>query len=271
MQPSRSAAAWFKRSASCSAANPVIDRRNFTVQLTLPALTGNVVVSGRWQTTSGIGVNLCISASALQLYYGADLRETFPLTNPLVGTVKVTYWNNFISVWCDGRFIYSFVIPAADYSQNGPYLTITGTQNSVVTVYVPKASLRIDNYILDAGQKGQSLLDGLINQKRFWYQDTMDGDLHIFQARKDVNTVSTPYDLSVSDNSASMDVNLVTRLRLEGSDISENYDTELMINHGNLFHMENVNEINSPIDAAYYNDVMLQDYGSRVNSKDSIY
>jgi len=248
-------------------ANPVIDRRNLTVLLNLPSLTGTVVLSGRRYAENSDGVNLVITSDHLDYCFGSTLRERFALDHPLLGETKVTYFDRHLSIWCCGKFIYSFTIRDEDYAVNGPYFTITGTENASIPVYIPEASLRIDNYILDAGQKGQSLLDNLINNKRFWYQDDKDGRLRIYQARQNVNDIHTPYALAVTGELSDTDTNLITRLRLEGTDINENFDTEMMVNYGNIFHMQNVDEINSEIDAQYYTDIILLEYGSRVGSR----
>jgi hypothetical protein len=55
----------------------------------------------------------------------------------------------------------------------------------------------------------------------------------------------------------------VTRLRVEGAEISEVIDTQMMVDVGNLFHYINIPEINSQGDADYYAALNMAEAGSR--------
>lgn len=252
-----------------SAANPFIDRKNFTVKfnLAIPHTDGTIIVSGRRKEEELDGIDVRMSETAIEYANGATVREAFPLQQPLYGEVVVTYFDNSISIWCNGAFVYSFTITAPDYALNGKLLTITGSRTSEVSVYIPAAMIRKDNYILDAGKKGDALLVDLIGEKRFFFQDDIDGNMRLFQSRTEVNTIDTPYTMSIAGNATETDSSLVTRMRLEGSDIHEDCDIDMMVEYGNLFHMSNMNEINSPADAEYFSGVLLDDIGSRVMNK----
>ncbi len=247
--------------------NAVLDKKNFVIKMTLPALSGTVKVSGRRVNPSGVGIDTVFSSTAVAYYYGETLRETFPLETPLIGEVTVSYWDNFISTWCEGRFIHAFVITDDDYAAGGNYLALTGTHNGNIAVHIPQASIRIDNFILDEGKKGDSLIADVIGEKRFLLQDGINGELKIFRDRTTINTAETPYVLSISGDHVISDASIVTRMRLEGSDVKEKIDTDMMVEYGNVYYLANMNEINSPADADFFTDVLLQEVGSRVISK----
>jgi hypothetical protein len=106
-------------------------------------------------------------------------------------------------------------------------------------------------------------MDQLIGEKRFYYQDDDQGNLRLFQRRTVVNNGS-PYALSVSEDEIEADAGLATRVRVEGSDIREKFDADLMLHYGNVFYQGNMYEINSPDDADHCADVLLDDFGSRI-------
>lgn len=250
-----------------TASNEVLTKKNFVIKLTLPSLTGTVNISGRRVTTSGVGIDTVISSTAVSYYYGATLRESFPLDNPLIGEVTVSYWDNFISVWCEGQFVHSFAILDSDYAAGGDYLTVTGTHNGNITIHIPEASIRIDNFILDEGKKGETLIGEVIGEKRFHLQDGINGELVIFRDRVEVNTSETPYLLTVTGDNAETDASVITRMRLEGADVKEKIDTDMIVEHGNIYYLANMYEINTEADAEYFTDTLLEEAGSRVVSR----
>lgn len=248
--------------------NSELDKHNFVIKLTLPALTGTVIVSGRRDT---YGQNIVFSSSSITYERSGTTIEVFPLDAPLIGEVVVSYWEDYASVWCNGKFITGFDIHYA-YSTSlfGDGLKITGTHNGNIGVYIPEASIRIDNFILDEGKKGDALVGEVIGEKRFRLQDEINGGLKIFRDRVTVNTELAPYTLSVSGDHAHSDVSVVTRMRLEGTDIKEQFDTEMMAEYGNIYRLLNMYEINSPADAEFYSDFLLEEAGSMVVSKEYI-
>lgn len=245
----------------------VLDQKNFRVEFDFdtPFTVNSIVISGRRETESGAGADLHLTGSAIAYYSGATLVETYPLPQALSGKVIITYYDRYVSTWCNGAFVYSFTL--RDGEADGNYFTVSGTHTSPVNIYVPEAAIRIDNYILDAGQRGDSLVSGVIGEKRFYLADDISGDFKLFRERTTVNTALTPYQLSISGGEVQSDTALATRMRLEGADIREKFDTDMIVNFGNLFYMANMYEINSAADADYFTDVLLDDAGSRVISK----
>ena len=257
----------YPSSVTPSAANPLVDVRNFVLRVNLSDVGNDTVVlsSGRLSGAAN-GLDLIITGAEISCAKLGVVQEAFPLAQPLVGWVTASFFENYISIWCEGKFVYSFVIDQADVDAGGSYFTITGTYSSPVAVDMPEGGIRIDNFILDAGKRGAMLLSDLIGARRFFYQDDKDGKLRIYRSRTEVNTQQTPYTLEVESNQAESDSSIVTRLRVEGAEVEEHYDYEMMRLLGNLFHMMNINEINSAYDAKYFNTLYLEDFGSRKTS-----
>ena len=187
-----------------------------------------VVLSSGRLTAAAQGLDLEIGADHISYVKQGVARETFPLARPMIGWVTVSFYENFISVWCEGKFVHSFVIDQADVDAGGSLFTITGTFGTPIEVDMPEACIRTDNFILDAGKRGAMLLSDLIGNRRFFYQDDMDGNLRIFRGRKEVNTAETPYALEVENTAQESDASIVTRLRVEGAEVEEHYDYEMI-------------------------------------------
>ena len=237
-----------------------VEARNFVMRIKLSDIGSDTVVLSSGRTAPGApGLDLTISGTEIAYAKAGVTQETFPLAKPMIGWVTVSFYENYISVWCEGKFIHSFVVETWD----GTFFAITGTYASPIEVDMPEACIRTDNFILDAGKRGAMLLSELIGARRFFYQDDKDGCLRIFRGRTEVNTEQTPYTLEVENTQAESDGSIVTRLRVEGAEVEEHYDYEMMRLLGNLFHVMNINEVNSVYDARYFNDMYLEDFGSR--------
>ena len=226
------------------------------------------MVEGRKVGESGAGMAVTISGSTLS--FGG---ETFGCDRPITGKVRVSFFDElvrneeeevisytvYISVWQNGTYLHTFVSSDAGM---GHYFQISGTSNNTLMVLVSEACMRIDNFILDEGQKGVGLIEQVIGEKRFFVQD-FEMFIRLYRARTEVNADS-PYTLAVTGSDAESDVNIVTRVRIEGSDVFECIDEELMMEHGNLFRLVHLNEVNSPSEAEDNADVVLEEFGSRL-------
>jgi hypothetical protein len=249
-----------------SAVNPTFARRNVIAHLRLDNLDGTVVLEACKPTALTAGISLTINGSVLSV--GA---ESFDTEQTITGNVSVSFFEQeytvaavvtghvtVISVWQNGTFLHSFTLSDVG---TGELFQIQGTDTTPIGVHISEGCMRIDNWILDNGKKGAQLIEELIGEKRFYFQDHNAG-VRLFRTRTEVNA-GTPYLMSVSESDMDSDVNLSTRVRVEGSDISEVMDEEMLIEYGNLFRLVHLNEINSPADAAYYAQVALDEYGSR--------
>ena len=226
------------------------------------------MVEGRKVGETGAGMAVTISGSTLTF-----AGETFTCDRPITGKVRVSFFDElvrdeeeevisytvYISVWQNGTYLHTFVSSDAGM---GHYFQISGTSNNTLMVLVSEACMRIDNFILDEGQKGVGLIEQVIGEKRFFVQD-FEMFIRLYRARTEVNADS-PYTLAVTGSDAESDVNIVTRVRIEGSDVFECIDEELMMEHGNLFRLVHLNEVNSPSEAEDNADVVLEEFGSRL-------
>lgn len=226
---------------------------------------------GRKVGESGAGMAVTISGSTLS--FGG---ETFECDRPITGKVRVSFFDElvrneeeevvsytvFISVWQNGTYLHTFVSSDAGSSE---YFRIGGTSNAQIGVHISEACMRIDNFILDEGQSGASLTEQLIGEKRFFFQES-DFGVRLFRERASVNDEAHPYTLAVAGSDADSDVNIVTRVRVEGSDVFECIDEELMRQYGNLYRLVHLNEVNSPSDAELNAQIVLEEFGSRLKN-----
>ena len=241
-------------------------RRNVIAKLTIPVgFTGTVVLTARSVTSSSDGVSLTISPTSLVYSFGSTIRETLPLPYEPSGNITVSFFDKTISMWQNGALVNSFTMTADDLAFVGYYFRITGTSTNTIGVYVPEGNIRIDNYILDMGQAGATLMQNLINEKHFFYQDTSDGNLRLYNQRPITNNPLYPYTKSISMLAQENDT-ASTRIRVEGAEINEAFDTDRMVDNGNVFVNMNMNEINNLDDAAYYSNLLLTEAGSQTAS-----
>jgi hypothetical protein len=254
-----------------SADNPALNRRIVVAHLRLDGLNGSVILEGCKTAADGPGLPLTLSGSTLSM-----AGETFTADGPITGNVTVSFYEEpltsldtessprtiYISVWQNGTFLYTFV--RSDTGM-GEYFQIQGTATVPIGVRISEACMRVDNWILDNGKKGAQLIEELIGEKRFYYQDH-EGAIRLFRTRDEVNAVS-PYTLAVIEGGAESDANIATRIRIEGSDVKEIFDEEMLIEHGNLFRLVHINEINSPSDASYYAGIVMDEMGSRYKNQ----
>jgi hypothetical protein len=260
----------YPASVTPSASNPNFSRRNVIAHLRLDSLDGSVILEACKPTAVTAGISLTIDGSTLSVG-----SESFDTGQTITGNVSISFFEqeNFvagvvtghftvISVWQNGTYLHSFT--ASDVG-SGEFFTIKGTATVPIGVHLSEACMRVDNWILDNGKKGAQLIEELIGEKRFYYQDHA-GAVRLFRTREEVNAAS-PYTLAVIEGGAESDANIATRIRIEGSDINEVFDEEMLIEHGNLFKLVHMNEVNSPADAAFYAGVVMDELGSRYKNQ----
>ena len=246
-----------------------IPRGDVVVKCTLPSLTGTVVLEP-WKLSQGTaGIQFTISSSSIA--YG--VRETFTLAAPMVGDITASFFEDSASFWCNGNFIHTFRLVDADLLAarmssvvTQMYLGISGTETAPITFHIPESSMRIDNYILDNGRKGADLVNSLIGEKHFFYQDTADGSLRLFRDRTVVNE-GAPFRLVVSAQDREEDAPGATWIRVEGGEIYEAFDDAKIAEYGMIFHLAHANEVNSMYEAIQQADYVLDDYASQYNTR----
>lgn len=187
----------------------------------------------------------------VDFYRGSVLTERFSLPEDIAGWFTVSFQKTSFSIW-NNRFLCHF--PWAESHAEDPELHV-GFRVGVVTgadvaysVNWPELDSRVDNYILDIGQSGHALLANLIGEKRVYYFDDPDGNLRLFRNYQVINP-GAPMDLRIQGSVARSDLDLRTRLRVEGAEIVETAEMEALAKYGNLFRMIGLQEPNNIVEA----------------------
>ena len=235
--------------------NATVQRKNvmLTIDFLPNALDGNIKFSARDDF-----LNLLYDGVSLQIMEDGVRTEKIEV-GQLVGRVLVSFYNEFVSVWCNGQLIHSFVVTETE----GTEFKLEGYSAVDLAVQLREADIREDNFLLDTGSSGAQLLNRLVGEKRFYFGDDVDGNLRIFLNRKDINDWGTPYTSAINTATTKSDNAIVTRIRVEGAEIFERVDAEAALLNGNLYRELNSGEVYSINDAEYYSDVILEDFLSQ--------
>jgi len=205
---------------------------------------------GDYSTIQDVAV--VVHQGHIDFYQGEVLIETFSLPEDIAGRFTISFQKTSFSIWNGGRFICHF--PWAESHAEDPELHV-GFRVGVVTaadvaysVTWSELDSRVDNYILDIGQSGHALLASLIGEKRVYYFDDPDGNLRLFRTYQVINP-GAPMDLRIQGSVARSDLDLRTRLRVEGAEIVETADMAALAKYGNLFKMIGLREPNNIVEA----------------------
>jgi hypothetical protein len=125
---------------------------------------------------------------------------------------------------------------------------------------------RVDNYILDIGQSGLSLINTLVGEKRVFFIDDQNGQLKLFRNRTTVST-SDYINLQVSQSHNKVDTDVKTRLRGEGIEVMELIDYDAIAEYGNLFQLIGLREPNNLAETTRELNFALED---ALRSRESI-
>jgi len=191
---------------------------------------------------------------------GPTLLERFTLSDNLGDWITISIQESTYSVWIGNKLVATFVDSEAI---QGLYAGFVSNGNATLTLDWEELDTFIDNYILDMGKTGMQLLSALIGEKHIHFQDTQAGGIRFFRNRTTVN--STPFALISQSGIQNLETELVTRLRVEGAEVAEVYDTANMKTHGNLYASVNLREVNNLVDAQREANFML----SEINKKRS--
>jgi len=175
------------------------------------------------------------------------IRESLPLPLPLPNNAELVFsvQENIVSVWLCGRSVMSFTLRDAlgspvDNALEG-YARLYAYNANGLSINIDWSELddRVDNFILDMGVSGLSLLSELLKEKRVFFQDSQDGKLRCFRNRAKVNSDSAPYLNGVAVSSQITDSNIASRIMLDGIDIVESLNVDLLKEYGNVFYYGN--------------------------------
>lgn len=189
------------------------------------------------------------------------LLQAFPLSRTGKFTVSV-YKNEDVAVWLDGELVAVFHDEAPSSGDKCGYMAY---DSASFTADWPELDQRVDNFILDMGFDGLSLITQLIGEKRIYFQDEQYGGLKAFTDRVEVNLSGTAFDLAILAGRSPSDIDAFTRLRVEGAEYAERADYTEMASRGNLFGLVNARELDTFDEARDEAEFLLDDSISRSN------
>lgn len=204
---------------------------------------------------SALGINLRFNASSVEYYSSDVLVSSFPAA--VTGAITISLFENYLSIWRENRPVHTFVLLDVDVTNTGDYFYIGGTSSDAITLNIPDAYMRIDNFVADMGKTGISSVQQIIGNKHFFMQDS-DTGLKLFRTRKSANTISTPYSMVYKGDISKVEPAL-TRIYLEGGEVIEKISSTNAYDYGNLFHRETIFEVNNLDDANEFAQILLTD------------
>lgn len=183
----------------------------------------------------------------MQMYSVANgemtLKETMNIADnwgsDLDSWITISYKDNRCSVWSNDTLLGVFPVMkgAAEFAIVSP--EVLGN----VPVDWPVLDMRVDNFVMDIGQGGIDLLRRLVGKKRVRFGDDSTGGIKIFRDGAVIGSENSPLLMSQVSNATESDLNRITRLRMEGLEVYETADEETLVEYGNVFAMENFNEL----------------------------
>ena len=220
------------------------------------------------------GAAIVINDDSVELYevwYGGDIvsiLDSIPINTVPLGWVTFSFFDGYISVWAGTKLLASFRKWEFVPKETTPQITISKigiVTNGTVSFDVDWSELdtRVDNYILDMGTDGISLVNEVARERRVFFGDDQYGDLEIFKTRTEINPTE-PYTLSIISGGYDSDIGIATRIREVGIDIIEVADTNLLQNYGNVFQLIQSDKITSYFDLEIEAGRVLDDINLKV-------
>jgi hypothetical protein len=193
-------------------------------------------------------IEVGIPGNAVLMEEDGTILEKIPLGNAvydIAGSFTFSVQKDHVKIFQQGQLVAGFKLPQEIDSQSwsGPAF-----QGGTFDYYWPELSMRIDNYILDIGVKGSSLINKLIGQKRIYWKDDQDGNLYLFRERVTVNSGS-PYTLAHVGGDNVSESEIATRVRVEGAEAAMAIDEAALREHGNIFMVANAEDVMTTQDA----------------------
>jgi hypothetical protein len=237
--------------ASDSVAVSFVDSLNHDVMLAQVHIINTMGVTSGWITIGYTDWYFNDYTGYWNAY--ANNVLSLPFDDMVKGDFRLSLYDGHMAVWCGGRLLGAANMGAGlkDWTK---YRVTTST--GTVKVMVPQAGTRVDNFVMDMGKSGASLLSLLIGEKRVYYRDDGTGKLKIYTDRE---TVPGAYNRASTVQTETTDIGLATRVLLEGGEVVEVSSAGNLEKYGNFFKTFNFNEINNLDDAKYFADVVLED------------
>lgn len=171
-------------------------------------------------------------------------------------SLVVSLQDNFLTVWGNGKMLWGRELCLDDR------LAATGDEfrlsagSCTGSIYIPEADQIVESFTADVGKAGYQSISELIGNRRILFRERYDGSVETFLSRQEVASAASPYLLATAISSMQSDL-ISTRLLIEGGEIAEKSDMNLVRRKGNLFTIKSIPEVNSAVDAEEFAGILL--------------
>jgi len=256
--------------AASSTPNGERNRKNAILKIRKAVNSGTIGFVYRATNSPVVGRAVQINTSSVSMgsYSSGTFTaaETISRTCNLTDVFTISVHESYVSVWEAGRLIAYFVDTAASSTNFYSYFYSNTDGGNTLYVEWPEVDLRIDNFILDSGARGAQMLERLVGEKHIFYNDDTDGGIYFFRNRVYVNQGSAIDTLAMA-NDVSDESGRATRIRVEGGGVAETYDPVLMKEHGNLYALINLQEVDTDADALEEATFLVNEINKQANRR----
>lgn len=197
-------------------------------------------------------------AAKINLRYAdsTTLIESIPIGSSNNGWLTFSVQKDVARAYINGQLVAAFQLPGEISTQGWAAPVYRGS-----TVYYdwPELSMRVDNFIMDIGKRGNAIFQQLIGQKRLYWQDDQYGRLRIYRDRVTVNSSSSPWDMTIQSGYSDSETDMATRIRVEGLEAWQSLDEDAMREHGSIFRVFNNEDVENQQDAAVEADFWIEE------------
>lgn len=223
---------------------------------------GRKKVSGSWTG----GWALMMENGSYVVLYNADSKaiiEKIPIAGiNATGWITFSVQDNRAMVYENEQLIAAFKLPTDIDTQSWAAPAYRGI--SGINYDWPELAGRVDNFIIDIGRKGVSVIAQLIGQKRIYWQDDQDGIMRLYRDRVTVNS-GDPWEMASTGGHVFNEADLVTRARVEGAEAWQSIDESMLQEHGSVFKLFNAEDAENAQDASVEADWLLNDLKLKAN------
>ena len=240
--------------------------RNPIIRHTIPSSGGDVYTYFHYTYSGGSyvsGFKFKINSSSITLL-ASDNTTLMSWTTPNAPQndwVTISIQEDNYCVWFRDRLVAAYHAMSPYPAPEGDYVWIASDDIVTFNIDWSACDRRVDNFTLDAGVRGDQLIAQLINKKRFYWLDTVDGGIKLFKTN---DTIPGTYSLTALGGMGTSEQDLVTRLRVMGLYEYETFDPNNMRDYGNLYgeaSIEDADTLSESIDEA---GKILADFGDRL-------
>lgn len=207
-------------------------------------------------------VELGVPSYAVLMEEDGTILEKLPLGNTpysVDGWLEFSVQSDHVKIYRQGALAAAFKLPTEINTQSWSGPAFAGC---TARYDWPELAQRVDNFIMDIGQKGSALMNRLIGQKRIYWQDDQDGNLRIYR-EKDIVNSGAPYNLTLTSGALFDESSIATRVRVEGADAAMAIDEDALYEHGNIFMVANSEDVMNAQDAIVEAEWILDELKKR--------